>query len=140
MILDAMTYCRTRLKALGRTEWRDPKFVNIPRPRLDKAFHLTLEPSTGVSNNQDNQVTHTPVTVRLTYAPSRKPDDIADAATKWAHETVVADFLNPRNRLTQVGVKNVTFNTLAIEPLDGSNDNGVIVRLVFTMLVITSTR
>jgi hypothetical protein len=139
MILAASTYARTRLKALGRTEWTDPSFVNIPRPRLGTSFHIVQEVTTGVSNNQDNQIMEVPITVRLPFAPNRKPTDLADAATQFA-DVVIADFINPKNRLTQANLKNVVFNTMALDPLDDSNDNGVIVRLLFTVLVVTSTR
>jgi hypothetical protein len=139
MILAALTYSRARLKVLGRTEWTDPSFVNIPRPRLGTSFHVTQEPVPGISNNQDNQIMNVPITVRLPFAPNRKPTDLMDAATQFA-DTVIADFIDPKHRLTQTNLKTVYFNTMALDPLDDSNDNGVIVRLLFTMLVVTSTR
>lgn len=139
MIIDALNYCRARLKVLGRTEWRDPSFVNIPRPKLSTSFHVTLEPSTGIRNNQDNQTIDSPITVRLPFAPDRRPTELADAAIVFG-ETVIADFIDPKNRLTQAGIKNVVFNTMSVEPLDGSNDNAVIIVLVFTILSVTSTR
>jgi hypothetical protein len=140
MILAAQDYCQQRLATFKRIEWRDPRWDNIPKPKLNTSYHLVQENALGISNNHDNQVMQVQFTVRLPFAPTRKPLDIADAATDFA-DTVIADFINPRNRLTQTnGLKNVTFNTMLIEPLADSNDNGVWVLLKFTMMIVTSTR
>jgi hypothetical protein len=138
---DVLTYCRARLATLGRVEHVDNfNFDNIPRPRLDKSFHLELGVAGGDGNNQDNQVSRVPVTIRLPYSPARAVKDIRDAAVVYA-DTVIASFISPANRLTQTNsIKNVLYNTSALEPLAESNDNGLIVNLNFTMLVITSTR
>ncbi len=138
---DVLLYCRTRLKALGRTEHTATfNYENTPRTRLATMFHVELGTTNGVSNNQDNQVGNVPVTVRIPFAPAREVMPIRDAAVVFA-DTVIADFLNPRNRLTQANsLKNVAFDSMNIEPLAESNDNGVVVVLGFSMLVITSTR
>lgn len=136
-----LDYCRVRLKVLGRVEHADTfNFENIAKPRLQAAFHLELGASQGVRNNQDNQTANVPVTVRLPYAPARAVKEIRDAAVAYA-DTVIAEFINPKNRLTQTnGIKNVQYNTMSLEPLSDSNDNGLKVILNFTMLVITGTR
>lgn len=138
---DVLTYCREVLDGLDRSEHVDTfNFENIPKPRLSSAYHLELGQTTGQSNNQDHQIARVPVTVRLPYAPARSVKPIRDAAVEFA-DTVIAAFLDPRNRLTQTNsVKNVAFTTMALEPLDDSNDNGLKVIIVFTMLVVTSTR
>lgn len=138
---DVLEYCRTRLKALGRIEHVDTfNFENIPEPRLSKAFHLELQQSRGDKNNQDNQEASVPVTVRLPYAPARVVKPIRDEAVVFA-DTVIAAFINPRNRLTQTNsIRNVRYDTMTLDPLADSNDNGLIVNLTFTMLVITGTR
>lgn len=138
---DVLEYCRARLRALNRVEHTDTfNFNNIPKPRLSTAFHLELGASSGESNNQDHQTSRVPVTVRLPYAPARAVKSIRDSAVEFA-DTVRAEFLNPQNRLTQTNsIKNVFYNTMTLEPLADSNDNGLIVNIIFTVLVITSTR
>lgn len=138
---DVLAYCRARLTALGRVEHVDTfNFNNIPEPRLSKAFHLELGASTGETNNQDHQTARVPVTVRLPFAPARLVKPIREEAAVFA-DTVIAAFINPRNRLTQTNsIRNVKFDTMTMDPLANSNDNGLIVNLIFTMLVITSTR
>ncbi len=138
---DALAYCRTRLAVLGRVEHSDTfNFENVPKPRLQAAYHLELGTTSGISNNQDNQVATVPVTVRLSYAPARLTKPIRDAAVEFA-DIVIADFINPRNRLTQTNsLKNVQYSSMTLEPLAVSNDNGLIVNLIFTMLVVTGTR
>ena len=138
---DVLDYCRSRLLALGRTEHADTfNFENIAKTQLSRAFHLELGASRGESNNQDHQIAQVPVTVRLPYAPARAVGSIRDAAVAFS-DTVIAAFINPRTRLTQTNsIKNVQYDTMSLEPLDDSNDNGLKVILVFTMLVITSTR
>ncbi len=138
---DVLEYCRVRLRALGRSEHVDVfNLENIAKPRLATAFHLELGNSSGESNSQDFQMSRVPVTVCLPYAPARAVKNIRDAAVEFA-DTVIAEFINPKNRLTQTNsIKNVQYNTMSLEPLDKSNDNGLKVNLIFTMLVVTSTR
>jgi hypothetical protein len=138
---DVLSYCRARLKTLGRVEHSDTfNFENVPKPRLQSAFHLELGQARGTKVSQDNQEGQTPVTVRLSFAPARATTPIRDAAIAFA-DSVIAEFINPKNRLTQTNsIKNVMYNTTTLEPLANSNDNGLIVNLNFTMLVIISTR
>lgn len=140
MIADVKAYARTRLRALGYTEWSDGfNFVNIPRTKLDTAFHLDLGDAIGVSNNQDNQVIDVALTVRLFRAAARDPKSLIDVGVAAA-DVVICDFLSAANRLTQTGVQNVAFDAVVVEPLDETNDNGVIIKMQFTMLVIIGTR
>lgn len=133
-------YARARLAALGYTEWCDGfNWANIPVTKLDTSFHVELEAARGVSNNQDYQAIEASFVVRLFRAPTRTPKGLIDTATE-AGDGVISDFLAAANRTTQTGLKNVRFDTMTIEPLDDSNDNGVIIRIAFTALVLISTR
>ncbi len=138
---DVLSYCRDRLSDLGRTEHVDVfNFENIPKPRLSSAFHLALGQSQGLTNNQDNQMANVPINVRLPYAPARLVKDVREAAVVFA-DSVIASFIDPRNRTKQTNaIRNVTYNTMTLEPLADSNDNGLIINLLFTMLVVASTR
>lgn len=133
-------FVRTRMQALGYTEWNDGfNWRNIPSTLLDQSFHVELNPSVGISNNQDSQDIETQFTVRIFRAPNREPNQLVDTATGLA-DTVIADLLRASIRTTQVELKNVRFNSMTVEQLDVSNDNGIVVTMVFTALVIISTR
>jgi len=139
VISDVLAYYRTRLKALGRTEWVDPDFATVPKPRLATAFHLQFGDIRGLSNNQSHQEIEVPVTVRLPYPPDRKPTTLIDTAVAYA-DIVLTDLLKAENRTTADGLIDVRFDTLSIEPLAETNDNGVVLVLGFTALVAISTR
>lgn len=140
MISDVKPYARARMQALGYTEWTDGfNFQNIPRTLLDKAFHVALGPISGVSNNQDHQIVNVGFTVRLFASQTRTPKDLIDASVIRA-DAAILEMIKPTNRLVQASIKNVTFNSLDIEELDDSNDNGIIVRMELIASVFISTR
>lgn len=139
-IASVKAYARARLSALGYTEWTDGfNWQNIPKTLLENRFHVELQPSVGISNNQDHQTIETQFTVRIFKAPTRDPKTLIDTGAGLA-DTVIADLLLASNRLTQTGIKTVRFNSMAVEPFDTSNDNSLVVVMVFTALVIISTR
>lgn len=139
MISGALAYCRARMKALGRSEWDDPNFETLPHTRLSASYHLELGDAQSVSVAHDHQLVNVPVTLRVPYAPTRKPTALADEAIAFA-DKVIVEFVKAQNRLNQEVIKNVTFNTMAVEPLNESDDNSVILKIVFNTLVIISTR
>lgn len=140
MISSVLSYYRTRLAALGRTEWEDPNFETLPQNKLSKAFHLEFQDTSDAGVHNDNQHISVPTVIRIPFAPTRKPTELIDTAIAFA-DTVIADFLNPRNRLTQSnGLKTVFLNTMGIDPLAQTNDNGVIIRLEMAALVVIDTR
>lgn len=139
MMGDVLPYFRSRMKVLGRTEWDDPDFETVPKPRLSTAFHLIADNTIqGVSNNQDSQNINCPITLRIFFAPGLKGTRIRDEAMQYA-DVVLTDLLKAKNRLNWTGVKNVLFKTLRVEPLAESNDNGVILNFEFTAVVMIST-
>ena len=139
-IAGVKTYARARMRSLGYTEWMDGfNFANIPSTLLNSRFHVALGDSIGISNNQDNQTIESEFTIRIFRQGTADPKTSIDTATTSA-DTVITDLLRASNRLTQTEIKNVRFNSMAIEPIDVSNDNGLIVRMSFTALVIISTR
>lgn len=140
MIDDVKPYARARMKKLGKTEWSDGfNFANIPRTLLDKSFHLELQEAQELSNNQDNLMVNQPFYLRLFRAQVFKVRDAIDEEAAYL-KPVIDEFLAPKNRLTQPRIKNIVLNSVLIEKLDQSNDNGVIVKIAFTALVIRSTR
>jgi hypothetical protein len=145
MISDVKAYARARFATGGalagnrRREHADGfNWKNIAKTLLDTSYVLELGQVVGVRNNQADLEMSVPLTVRLFMSPSRDPKTLIDEAILEGEQTVVA-FVNTPTRLNAAGIKNVLFNNLAIEALDGSNDNGLIIRIDFTMLVIAST-
>lgn len=133
-------YFRTRLESLGYVEHKDAFNVeNIAKTALAKAYHVEMRDAQGVRSNQDSLDIEVPLTVRV-FIPPRKDAMAGVDLGIAAADTVIADTCSALNRLTQSGIKNVLFQALALEPLAQSNDNGVIVRLDFTVLVILSIR
>lgn len=139
-LLGVKLYARTRMRALGYTEHTDGfNWKNIPSTKLDKAFHVELGEARGLSNNQDSQDIDAPFTIRAFQAPRLGAKNLIDTGVSMA-DTIIADLLMASNRLTQTEIKTVRLNTVAVEPLDESNDNGIVVKINFTALVIISTR
>jgi hypothetical protein len=55
-------YFRTHCNALGFTEWMDGfNIENIPSTLIDMAYHIGPPQTTGISNNQGDQVTEAAV-------------------------------------------------------------------------------
>jgi len=140
-IASVRPYARARLNALGYKEHNDGfDAENIGKTELERAYILEVLDPTNTEVHNDNMHIDTPLVVKLFKAPTRKPKELIDTAIQDKIDAVIAAFMAAENRLTQTGFKNVTFNSASIEPLNDSNDNGVMIKLTFTMLVIVSTR
>lgn len=140
MIAHVIPYARERLDALGFKEWEDAfNWENVPKTRLAKAYHLTQGAARPRKVCHDHTEMEVPLTIRLFKAPGRNTEALLDDAAELA-DSVVRDFVAARNRLTQAEIKNVFFNDQSVEPLNESNDNGVVIQLEFTMLGVVSTR
>lgn len=140
MMKDVVPYIQSRMAALKLTEWDDPDPETIPKPRLNKGYHVIVGNAIrGISNNQDSQNIELPVTLRVFFAASLRGQKVRAAALEFG-DTVLADLLKASNRLKWPGLKNLTFSTLTLEPLANSNDNGVILNFELTALVVIPTR
>lgn len=138
MISDVLGYARARMVSLGFVEWADGfNDANIPSVRLSKAFHVSLGLIQGVKNNQADQVVEVPFTIEAFQAPGRDTKARIDRAALLG-DNILSDVMASANRLTQSGVKNISFRTMELRPLAESNDNGVILKLEFSALVIIS--
>ena len=140
MISSVKAYARSRLTLLGLTEWIDGfNFQNIPRTLLDEKFHVELGRCIGTGNNQGGQSIECSLRVNLFMAPTIDPKTLIDDAVVRA-DTLISDMIMAQNRLTfDTCVKDVKFNALDILPIDASNDNGIIINVDFTVLVIISS-
>lgn len=132
-------YFRTQLEAFGRKEHtkRDPHTVG--ESALKTTYHLQLGETNEDSSNQDSCEVHTPVTLRL-YFPAQRDSVKEEAEALAQSEAVLLAILSAPNRLNAIGIKNIRFDTMALDPLSPSNDNGVIVKMVFQVKVIFSLR
>ena len=140
MITSVLSYARARLGVLGYTEHDDAfNFENAPKTKLDSLFHVELGDATGGVHNQSHIELEVPFTVRVWKAPKRKTNTTRDEAIAAA-DSVVADLLKASNRTLQSGgLKNVRFERVGFNPLDESNDNGIITKLDFVAVVWIST-
>lgn len=139
MIADVFTFARARMRVLGFTEWLGGFNRDVPKTQLNTRFHLELGQPTNAGNDQDNFSIEVPFTVRTFVAPAKNTPPLIDQMIARG-DTIIADFVKVLNRQTVAGIKNVQFNTMTVEPLDESNDNGVILQLNFSALVVVSTR
>ncbi len=136
----ARQYARTRMKALGYTEWTDGFFFqDIPKTILDRTFFLEQGQAVGVQNNQDYQQIEVPITVRFFGSPTGKTVQLIDEMTADA-DAAVSDFLAAANRTLFSGLKNVKLTSVVVQALATENNNGAIVKMDFKMLVMISTR
>lgn len=133
------SYFRTRVTALGLTEWKDGFNVdNIPATVIEKKpFHMEMGAFRGVKNNINHQEVEASVTVSFLVHGHRDPAAGIDTAISRAESIVVA-CVKPANAVTQTNIKNVFFRSLDLEPLAGSNDNVVRGKIGFDVAVIVS--
>lgn len=131
------SYFKTRCEDLGRVEHKDAfNFSNIGSSVLPKAFHIELDTFNGSPTNQSVLETTADVNVRLFFQGYREPIDGVNAAVEEG-ERLVKLCLRASNRVTGK-IKNVSFNSMRIEALDGSNDNALISTLSFTASALTN--
>jgi hypothetical protein len=127
---DIRPYFNQRLSAQGLAEWSDGfGFENIPDDILDGAFHVEFGEFAGEGQNQNHQVSGVTVTCRVFKKGYAGPQAAIDEAIQLA-QTLVKDCVKPANRLTQ-SFKNVVFQSMNVQPLAESNDNSLIIVVVF---------
>jgi hypothetical protein len=140
-MMDAvLTYARARLVALGYQEWKEAfNWKNVPKTISNAQFHVELGQGSASKLSIDNLETVIPFTVRVFIPPERDTLALRDRAALRVN-TITAAFLLAANRLTQSTLKNVGLESFRIDALDDSNDNGVIISVSFTAMVVLSTR
>ena len=133
------TYARTRMAALGYTEWTDGfNAANIPQTLLNSRYFIELGDAGPKSVSNDNEEITVPLTVKSFLAPTGNPKGLIDTAAARV-DTIVAPFVKASNRVTTSGILNVTFQSSRVLPLGESNDNGVVVEIAFNVLLLVST-
>ena len=140
MIAGCLDYCRGRLNTLGLVEWTDSfNFENIPRTLLDDIYHIELGTVSRKAEHHDNIEINVPMTVRVFGRAFVDTGAGRDAAFIQS-DTIIDDFITAANRLTDNSIKTIQFDNMALQPLNDTNDNSLILVLDFTALVIKSTR
>lgn len=126
-------YFRSRLSALGFTEWTDPfNPENIPASLLDRSFHQFIESIIGVQKDNVSQVMEASVVIRLAFKGFSDPASAVDEALNRA-EIVISDLINPSSyNAASPPITGVFLDSLDIEPFsDELNDNVVVASCVF---------
>lgn len=122
---------RVELDLLGLTEWTDAFNVeNIPQTILDRSYHLEIG---GITGNNANQTVHGfnfPVTVRVFLRGYQDTSQTRDEAMSLL-DSILAELLKPAFRLGQV-LKDVKPVSIDLSSLDGTNDNDMILTMVFS--------
>lgn len=129
-------YFQGLAESAGFSEWPDGfAFDNIPSNLLDRSYHTTLGPLTGVRQNQTDQETNVDVDVRVFFKGYNNPAEAIDTAISEM-ESFVKSCVNPATRTETAGLLNVVFNELTLDPFDASNDNAIVATAGFTVRVI----
>lgn len=132
-------YFNSILEAQGYREWAEGFAVDtIPDTVLDKSFHVGLGPMEGIRQNQLDQETEVNVVLRTYYKGYRSSQEAIDTAVSES-ETIMKQLVKVADvggRVSTAGLVNVTFNEVAIDPIDASNDNAVVVTAGYTVRVV----
>jgi hypothetical protein len=132
------SYFKTRCLAVpGFREHKDAfNWRNIASSGLNKAFHITIGQTTARKIHQPNCIeSETDVAVRLFFKGYRDPAAGIDTAIQESELLIKSCAAVAQSHGTSI--KNVTFNSMQVEPFDESNDNSIISTLNFTALVLT---
>ena len=128
-------YFVARCEEVGLQRHPDPfNESNIPSTLIDYAYQLNLTTASIRKMNQNDLELDAPIEVIFYVKGYRDPDSGQDDAISKAEELIVACEA-PSLRLG-TGLKNVIFQTMAIESLDATNDNIIRVRLNFNTITI----
>lgn len=115
----------------GYTEWRDGfNFENLPSSILDRSYHIESGEIESTSSNHQVHEFNCPITVRLFLKGYLDPVQAIDDAYTDV-ESILAALLSPDDRLG-TDVFDVVPGNIAIVPLATSNDNSLIVEMVFS--------
>lgn len=134
-------YFNSVLTARGYTEHTDAFATdNIPATVMDKSFHLGLGPITGLGQNQMDQTTEMAVVLRTYYMGYRTPQEAVDIAIEEAEEILkqLVKVEENAGRTDTAGILNVVLNEVALDPIDASNDNAVVVTSSYTVRIVVA--
>lgn len=127
-------YFRTRVSALGYTEWTDGFGIdNIPETVLDKSFHITHGAVSPRSRSGQDIVYTVPITVNVFFKGYREVTLAIDEGMGGA-EAIVNACIKQANYVAPI--KLVELDTFTVEPYDEvDNDNIVKAEINFNVVV-----
>ncbi len=133
-LTNAVVIFQTQMDGLGYSEWQDAfNIENIPSTILDTSYHIDL--STGEAAVINSSALQEIGTVVLRVFRKGFRDTVAMRDEMLAEkDTIICDILAPAVRL-QSGIKNIVYNSFALQPLSDSNDNSAILELNFSVVV-----
>jgi hypothetical protein len=131
-------YFRGRLQAVGYTnEHLDAvNLLNVPAVSIDRTFHILVSGSSGISANQSDQTIEANVVVSVFFAGWSNELQAIDDAT-LAAETILKSCVKISERVTGIDeLRNISFISHSVSPVDGSNDNIMVLTLEFNALCV----
>lgn len=125
------------MNSLDFKEWDDAfAFNNIPDSILDLSYHLSTQ---AISSGPANNMVHTflfPVEIKAFFKGFKSTNTARDNVMMNV-DLILAEVLKKENRLTQTnGIKDVRPINIAIDPVDGSNDNDFVIALTFDVQLV----
>ncbi len=132
-ITDVRQYFKDRMYALGYNEWTDAfNIENIPSSILDKSFHVESGAIASSASNHQPHRFDCSITTRLFLKGYNNPSEAVDDA--YVHcEDILGEILSPSNRLG-TNVHDVQPVSIAVDPLTASNDNSVVLIIIFNAI------
>lgn len=131
-------YFRTRLDSLGFREWPDAFNIdNNPSSIIDLSYHLGPVQVSTIQQNQGDLESDGSISVHLWVKGYADPSVALDDSLTNA-QSILVDVLKASNRIGG-NLKNVFLDGIATEPIAGSNDNVVRLRLDFRCRTILAT-
>lgn len=131
-------YFRGRLSAVGFTteHFEAVNLLNVPAVNIDRTFHILVSGSSGISATQSDQTVNASVVVSVFFAGWSNELQAIDDATDAA-EDILKSCVKISERVTGVDtLRNVSFVSHSVSPVDGSNDNIMVLTLEFNALCV----
>lgn len=137
------SYTRTRMHSLGYTKEHIDAFDDntIDKAQMNKVYFIELKQmAQRVKTHNRHYEVRLPFEVHILRAPTKAPIALLDSALVAA-DAIVSDMTLATNKFaySNTKLKDVRFESMAVEPLAGSNDNSVRVVIRFQALVMFPT-
>lgn len=130
------TFIGNKLTTLGLKQWADGfNRENIPANILNKSFHIEHGTFAITVGGQQTHEFRGPMTVRVFFSGYRDPLTAKDTALQFAN-TIFEALLAPDFRLSEgTNLKDIRPVSVVPVPLAASNDNSLILELVFELVL-----
>ena len=135
---DIKPYFRTQLAAVGYSNehLEAVNLDNVPAVTLDRTYHILVAGSQGTKATLSDQTITANVIVSVFFAGWVSEIQAIDDATSAA-EDILKSCVKISDRVTGLGtLRNVSFTGHSIQPIDGTNDNIMVLTLEFLTLLV----